>query len=133
MNKKFLYESLINEMEHILTLANPCNIYQNENGKIICNGEFGVPCCHQACPMLTETGCKTQNIGCKIWLCSEAIAILKQNPVVFERWIELCGIVGKLHIKDKKYKSKEEILENMDVSLVSKLKHQFYILNKIFG
>ena len=98
---------------------------------VTCNGELGEPCCPNACPMLGKSGCKTENLGCKIWLCNEAIKILKQSSTLFDRWVVLSGIVGKLQLKHTKYKSKEKIIENFDVRNLGKLYHQQSILNNI--
>lgn len=130
MLKENIYLSLIKEIDEIIDNVNPCGIYFTTDG-VKCVGTFGVPCCHQACPMLTLSGCKTKNIGCKIFFCSEAIKELKKNEQKFLRWIELCGIVGKLHIKEHKYVECSDVIDKMSDIGISKLKHQKDILNSI--
>lgn len=130
--KHSVYYKLFDELEKIEKIANVCNI-QMIDGKYTCNGEFNIPCCHPACPQLGDNGCKVKNIGCKLFLCGNAIKKLKEYDTdLFDQWIELTGIVGKLRIKQLKYRPDEEVISEMEDKNISKLLYQKNYLDRLF-
>jgi hypothetical protein len=130
--KAELYDELFSELDKLLKEHNPCKI-RKKDSKVMCEGHFNTPCCHPACPMFSyDEGCTTNNLGCKLYLCSNAIKNLKDSSEeAFDKWVELAGLIGKLKWKECKYITREEAIERVSLRGIIKLKLQKEILNKL--
>ena len=63
VDKKKAYLELYERMNKFLKKYNPCKI---ENGSCLCG-----QCCCGGCPHLTENGCSTKSLQCKLYLCNQ--------------------------------------------------------------
>ena len=74
INREKLYDLIYDKADKLLKQYNPCNIYTNTNGVLVCNNanmcsEGGEKLCCFQCHYWSN-GCTVKCLGCKVSLCN---------------------------------------------------------------
>ena len=116
-----LYDVACLEFDAVFAREDPCNIHEDEDGRITCAGDYkddeGL-CCGSwgdkggQCVHLGPQGCTVQSVSCKSWICSHLFAA---RPDVRRELLALSDKYEKLGLfVEAGYRlSKEEFFERL--------------------
>ncbi len=98
-----IYDDLYEQGQEVVDTFNPCEI---SSGK--CASKDGVFCCG-GCEYLSDAGCMTKSLWCKLWLCWHAEKAHEECGKQLDKLNRLARTIGFIYGR----RSKERILDSM--------------------
>lgn len=100
----YLYDFLYLIGRTLIRIFNPCKIQKDLSGKVTCIHPSG-PCCN-SCRHLSNKGCATKALSCKLWLCNACAPLY---PILSKILTKMSSIAYKNHISHPRHSKQETI------------------------
>lgn len=106
INRSKLYDLIYDKADKLIKKYNPCGIYKDANGFVMCNFDYGnghTCCCD--CRYIGLYGCVIENAACRVFLCMHE---RRKYPVLGKKLRKLERILDKYNM-ERMMAYKEEV------------------------